>query len=212
MIADFASQAWTSLIRAARYTRADKPYIPVLPYTADWWGDRVMAMVDAVFGWKDRVPAVLLAFVSARFVRFDAGERDQNHKVKAVDRGLRKQIMKRIVESTLLAPLVDDVDTINAEPDRKFARAIYRSAQTTISDATQIVHDHHGKMIASADLAKLTGHKLVDLVKGEPLPTHVLLPALHALKDFSPEFIDMSIRRTAIILWKGPAVASQTPS
>ncbi|SCV67068.1 BQ2448_5714 [Microbotryum intermedium] len=82
--------------------------------------------------------------------------------------------------------IFDDIDSNNAEPDRKlepdvpafFSKApqivgnkvsfdtIYRSALTTIADANQVVHDHIREMMAS----------------GKPLSTHVSFPGLHALK------------------------------
>ncbi|SCV73385.1 BQ2448_7311 [Microbotryum intermedium] len=62
------SGAWMSIIHAVLATKERRPSIPFLPRTPEWWDDRVACIVDAIFGWKDRVVQSISAFVAARFV------------------------------------------------------------------------------------------------------------------------------------------------
>ncbi|SCZ90718.1 BZ3500_MvSof-1268-A1-R1_Chr1-3g02181 [Microbotryum saponariae] len=220
------SYAWTSVIRATNETKIHRVFVPKLVYSADWWEDRVIMMIVGLFGWKDRVPAVLRVFASAGFV---------------AEVSFRNQSLKRIVEAMLLVPLLRDRATHPATADPKLEAAlralykkahkiipdaatfdsIYASARQVIFDAIQVVEEHLDKMMGPTERDQLRRqHTLGDLVKGKFkfLPTQVLLPALHALKiksgrsqgigpDFAPEIVTMPLRRTAIILWKGPEVA-----
>ncbi|SCZ88586.1 BZ3500_MvSof-1268-A1-R1_Chr10-2g03009 [Microbotryum saponariae] len=235
------SYAWTSVIRATIDTKMHRVFVPKLVYPADWWGDRVMMLIVGLFGWKDRVPAVLRVFASAGFVTPSAGGRHQVYELKVAEANFRNQSLKRIVEAMLLVPLLRDRATHPATADPKLEAAlralykkahkiipdaatfdpIYTSARQVIFDAIQVVEEHLDKMVGPIERDQLRRqHTLGDLVQGKFkfLPTQVLLPALHALKiksgrslgigpDFAPEFITMSLRRTAIILWKGSEVA-----
>ncbi|KDE09489.1 hypothetical protein MVLG_00389 [Microbotryum lychnidis-dioicae p1A1 Lamole] len=100
---------------------------------------------------------------------------------------------------------------------RSFASAGFE----LVDEGLQIIRQHLDEVISPTAPKQLTNrHTLGDLVGGRLkfLPTHILLPALHSLKilsgcaqgiapDFASDFIMMSLRRTAILLWKGPKVA-----
>ncbi|SGY72599.1 BQ5605_C005g03188 [Microbotryum silenes-dioicae] len=200
-----SSYAWTSVIRATIDTKMHRVFVPKLIHSADWWEDRVVMLVVGLFGWKDRVPAVLRVFASAGFVTPTAGGRHQVYERKVAEASFRNQSLKRIVEAILLVPLLRDRATHPATADPKLEAAlralykkahkivpdaatfdtIYASARGVIFDAIQVVEEHLDKMIGPTERDQLRPqHTLGDLVKGKFkfLPTHVLLPALHALK------------------------------
>ncbi|KDE07412.1 hypothetical protein MVLG_02279 [Microbotryum lychnidis-dioicae p1A1 Lamole] len=62
------SGAWVTLIYAVEATKRNRPPIPLIPHTPKWWDDRAMRIVEALFGWKDRVYQIVAAFVDSRFV------------------------------------------------------------------------------------------------------------------------------------------------
>ncbi|KDE08735.1 hypothetical protein MVLG_01189 [Microbotryum lychnidis-dioicae p1A1 Lamole] len=106
-------------------------FVPKLVYSAEWWEDRVVMMIVGLFGWKDRVPAVLRVFASAGFVSLTAGGRHQVYELKVAEARFRNQSLKRIVEAMLLKAhkIIPDVATFDT---------IYASARQVIYDAIQV--------------------------------------------------------------------------
>ncbi|SGY68152.1 BQ5605_C004g02857 [Microbotryum silenes-dioicae] len=134
-------------------------FVPKLVYSAEWWEDRVVMMIVGLFGWKDRVPAVLRVFASAGFVSLTAGGRHQVYELKVAEARFRNQSLKRIVEAMLLKAhkIIPDVATFDT---------IYASARQVIYDAIQVVEEHLDKMIDSTTRDQLRRqHTLGELVK-----------------------------------------------
>ncbi|SGY15006.1 BQ5605_C013g07204 [Microbotryum silenes-dioicae] len=115
------SGAWVTLIYAVEATKRNRPPIPLIPHTPNWWDDRAMRIVEALFGWKDRVYQIVAAFVDSRFVdnsntppqdddADDAKYSPPAKRGKDLGSSLKSSVKKAVVEAVYEARLADSPD------------------------------------------------------------------------------------------------------
>ncbi|SCZ88712.1 BZ3501_MvSof-1269-A2-R1_Chr10-2g02641 [Microbotryum saponariae] len=172
------SGAWVTLIYAVEATKRNRPPIPLIPYTPNWWDDRAMRIVEALFGWKDRVYQIVAAFVDSRFVftsntppqdddADDAKYSPPAKKGKDMGSSLKSSVKKAVVEAVYEARLADS-------PDDHDVRLL--------SDLTTKIASLHDK-------ASNQVQKAVNLYDLASVATSTFQDAVHIIRHNSPRML-----------------------
>ncbi|SCZ97826.1 BZ3500_MvSof-1268-A1-R1_Chr7-3g09606 [Microbotryum saponariae] len=204
--------AWVTLIYAVEATRRNRPPIPLIPYTPNWWDDRAMRIVEALFGWKDRVYQIVAIFVDSRFVftsntppqddnSDDAKSSPPAKKGKDMGSSLKSSVKKAVVEAVyearlanspdddvrLLSDLTTKIASLHDKASNQVQKAVNlydlgSVARSTLQVTVQIIRDNSPRMLTPDERSRLAEQTICDWIRGVSHRPHCLFPALHALK------------------------------
>ncbi|SCZ97284.1 BZ3500_MvSof-1268-A1-R1_Chr4-2g07111 [Microbotryum saponariae] len=178
----------------------------LIPYTPTWWDDRAMRIVEAIFGWKDRVYQIVATFDDDAD---DANTGPPAKRGKDIGSSLKSSVKKAVVEAVCEARLANspdddvrllsDLTTQIASLHDKAAKQVQKAvdlydlasvATSTFQDTVHIIRHNSPRMLTPDERSHLAEQTICDWIRGVSHRPHCLFPALHCTgNELAPQIL-----------------------